>query len=216
MSQSIYKILFWSGQVYHFPLLFIYFITYRHFNKAFKTLTYLAIVSALCDLCCYYLARQHRNTHPIFHIYNVFEAALLCLFYLQVLQRKLFKKMVYVGAVIIFLSIIISFFEPGAIYKVNDLVSFIQCLILTIFAMLYFIQMLDLLEEPSLSQSPMFWMNAGILIYSALPSLMFLFYRIDQHDAVKRIYSWMIFMCCSTIFYTFQFISVWKYRKKHL
>ncbi len=214
MPLELYTVLEWFTILSVYPVIILFLYNFKALNQPLKFLFILTIISALFDFISILTVKLGGYTHYVFHLYSVLEAVLIFIFYYQIFRLPLLRLFVIVAAFILAIVLIISFSEPYALSKMNDLVSFCQSFIVTIFSILFFYQTLKLLDIPVLKKSYLFWMNTGILIYSSLPALVFLSYRLIEGDNFKTKVSWAIFMIASLLFHLFLFIGLCNYKNK--
>lgn len=216
MFDLVYYSIYWVAMLSVLPLLFILFNLRKKLSPALQSLHFLFWISAICDLISFFIARFRGNTHLIFHIYNIFESAAFLYFFYHIFKIPKLKKLVLIGGIILFIVCTLSFFEKNAFLEVNDIVSYTQSIVITIFSIFFFYQILELLDEPVLKNSHLFWINTGILVYSALPLFVFLTYRLIANVNEYRSYSWAIYLISDILFHIFIFIGLWKYKTKQV
>lgn len=125
----------------------------------------LLIVSFVVELISYFQWLLTTNNNYIYHIYPIAEFLLLGFLYMKHLNG-LIKPIYMQSLMIAFLmfALVNTLFFQG-LKEFNSNVTFVESLLLIVFAMVYFYKLLRDLEHRRLQRVPMFWINMSVLTY---------------------------------------------------
>lgn len=125
---------------------------------------YLIILAAVSTSA---MAMQLHKINNLF-LYRIFtpiEYALLCLMYYSSMKKSTIKKAIHLSVYSFFaICVLITHFIEG--WKVIDsYAKTIESLLMTIWILIYFRQILTADKELNLHNDPLFWISLGFLIY---------------------------------------------------
>jgi hypothetical protein len=140
---------------------------YRHLNNVLKVLfLYLITLAIINSLAMYLRLELHiRNNLFLYHILTPLEYILLASIYYRSFRNVAIKKVILwsmYGFVII--CILLTQFVEG-IQVIDSYARTIEALLVTIWILFYFYQILNTHKVLSLQSDPLFWINVGFLIY---------------------------------------------------
>lgn len=122
----------------------------------------LVILVEISSRILWYLS---TNNLFLYHFYAVIEFLLLATLYNKHIHR-LIKPMymfIIMTSFVLFAIINTAFFQ--SLKQFNSHVTFVECILLIVFAILYFYKELRDLENRHLERIPMFWINASVITY---------------------------------------------------
>lgn len=160
-----------------FAPVFAALVFYRRLNTALKLVTWYFIVSVLFD-CFLWIASyelREKNTMPTFHVYVTISVILMGLVYYNMYIKSYFKILALIlsGST---LAIVLFFARNISQYPSVSITSL--SVLLIILSLIYFYQLLNPLEFVHIEKQGLFWINAGVLFYSAVN--IFLFMLLNQ------------------------------------
>lgn len=151
-------------------------------GKAFKIFTcYLGLVFII-EVVSGIL--KHLNIHNLFlsHFYFIGQFTILSYFYYTILKEERQKKMVRVGFFVGLLAIVIQYaYDPSLFFKFNLFEIFITALLLIIFAIFNFYNMLN-------ERRVFYYINMGLLLYLFGSTVLFFVGNLTANLSVKWSY----------------------------
>lgn len=144
----------------------ICFITQRkHWNHTLNVLFIYLIVLAAVSTAGMAMQLQKINNLFLYRIFTPVEYALLCLMYYPSFRNSSIKKAVHWSVYGFFaVCALLTFFAEGWLV-VDSYAKIIESLLITIWILIYFRQLLATNRILSLNNDPLFWINLGFLIY---------------------------------------------------
>ena len=143
------------------------------YTRAFKRP--LVFISAMCFFCIAVqvyveIKGAEFNSYTAFASYQLLELIMLTGFYYFSLSNKAVKNIVLAlaGMYIIWF---VSYGITGGLYKQSFVTFFYRAPIHIYLSLLWFYQVVKLPDETALTRNPLFWVNAGLLIYFGLSLL---------------------------------------------
>jgi hypothetical protein len=134
----------------------------RTMPRELKPLCLILVISLVCDILAFSLARNSINTHWIGNVYLASQFSLLALvFRMHVQSRKVVDSVLI--AFLLFFTINISFFQGPLVF--NSVSNVVACLILIAFCLFYFYRLLNELPIVHIQQLPMLWITFAVLTY---------------------------------------------------
>ena len=143
--------------------IFIGTLNYKYLTKGLRLLLILFGAYFISDSYSLLLSIYHRSTFAVQNIQPLWEVMLIATLYLNYFQSALLKKTVLYGTAII-VGVIILTFRTDSISPVS---STVQKLFVTALALMYLNEIMDEIRITNILIHSMFWMSAGVLIYSA-------------------------------------------------
>lgn len=212
MSEEFFGILsLISSFVVILPLL-IALWKYQRLSIIQRKLCYLLSVILVVETIANVLWYQKINNMPVYHFYTIIEFALIVNIYKEAL-RKLFAKRFFFTLVIVF-----SIFSIVNMYCFQDLLTFnsnvttVLGIIVIFFTLCYFYALLKEVKYSALEQNPMFWLNAGFLIYFSSNLILFFInntmFKNPEPNEVSYLL-WGLHAIVNIILTFFYMISVW-------
>jgi hypothetical protein len=139
----------------------------------------LLIVSGLADLASYIAYSYfHINPNPIVSVYGVLQFLILMLIYRTEYTRIAFKRLADAISIAFIIFAGINLIYIQGIHGLNTNLFTVSSVVLMIFCLLYFYQIIQELPEPNIERMVMFWVGAGVFFYFG--SNLFLFLTVDR------------------------------------
>jgi hypothetical protein len=140
----------------------------------------LLIVSGLADLLSFLIYTQyHINPNPIVNAYGLIQFILLMVIYRIEYTRIVFKRLADVAIFCFTIFAIVNFWFIQGVRGLNTNLFTVSGIVLIIFCLLYFYQIIQELPEPYIERIVMFWVGAGVFFYFG--SNIFLFLTVDRY-----------------------------------
>lgn len=141
----------------------------------YKLIILFLIVSGIAGMTSIVLVRVYSaSSFLLFHIYTLLEFILLSLLYRSVLRSDIFRKATVLGIVAFTIFKFLDVLAITGINKVDTLAMTIESVVMILFSILYFGQMIQK-REGQIIMFPMFWINTAILFYFSGCFFLFLF-----------------------------------------
>jgi hypothetical protein len=133
-------------------------------HKHFLQLTILLGITSVEELISLYLIAKEIDFTWLYHVYNIIEYSLLCLFFLHYIKNKVIKKLISVSIpVFICISVSISFFTykfegfPGLNINIEGLLLSVVCV--------YMLLNIEVEDNQSIFKKHIFWICSGIFVF---------------------------------------------------
>jgi hypothetical protein len=139
----------------------------------------LLIVSGLADLVSFLIyTHYHINPNPVVSVYGLLQFLILMLIYRREYTRTVFKRLADVVILLFTNFAIVNFWFIQGVSGFNSNLFTVSSIVLVIFCLLYFYQIIQELPEPYIERLVMFWVGAGVFFYFG--TNLFLFLTIDR------------------------------------
>lgn len=194
-----------------FPLI-LSFIRKQYLDKALKILLYYLFASLAIEVFATFWAFVlHKPNHFMLNTFVVVECVIISLMFSEVFVSVLLKKisLATTATFTIFSIVLLSYSESFFVF--NSTISTIACLLITTWVFVYFYQILQNLQEKTLSTLPMFWISVGCLLYFSGTLFVFLYGEIILNERSRTLYQnlWIIYYILLFIFRTLLAIGIW-------
>lgn len=158
-----------------------------------------------------------HNTLPASHLYMVVSNLLLGLFFAEILQERIPKKIIYgiVAVYEVFCLVDILFFE--SLDKYPSVGQAVGTIMILAFVLMFFYKVMVEAKIKSLGKEPLIWINVGMLFYFAgnlFATLLFnIILEYSREFSKITIY---YFSGLNALFYILIAIGFWKTKAKYL
>ncbi len=197
------------------------FLAFFYFKTRPKEITILGIYGVLSFMfqavqtgSRFFLADYYKNINNVIgNLFVLFELGIFLYLFYSVLNRKSMRI-----TIASLLSLYIIFFLLITTHQISSLDSATQTirdLIMIICAVMYFFHLMYDLPENSLTKSPMFWINSGILFFFSCTFILSLSinYLLDvQRDDFALFWAFRNFL--RAIFCIIICLGIWQARKR--
>ncbi len=183
---------------------------YARLSQMQRKLFYLIILFSITELIANILWYQKLNNLPIYHFYTIIEFLCIASIYKDALH-KLFPKYVFTTVAVVFTIFCIvnmSFFQ--SMFTFNSNATTTLGLLVIFLTISYFYTLLKEVKYASLERNPMFWLNAGFLIYfSSNLLLFFISNSLSTEAAEVNFLVWGLHAIVNIVLVIFFIIAIW-------
>jgi hypothetical protein len=139
----------------------------------------LLIVSGVADLMSFLIyTHYHINPNPIVSVYGLLQFLILMIIYRIEYTHLVFKRLADVVILSFTIFAIVNFWFIQGVHALNTSLFTVSSIVLMIFCLLYFYQVIQDLPEPYIERMVMFWVSAGVFFYFG--TNLFLFLTVDR------------------------------------
>ena len=158
---------------------------YRHLNNVLKIAAVFFLISTMFDWGYEIASHYHViNNFPGIHVFIFTGLLFYSVIYYKAFSTLLLKRIVFILSSIGFLVLIIStiFFEGFMDYP--SIANTVLSVIVIIFSLIYFYQMLSRQEFVHIEKQGLFWISAGVLLYFATNVFLFMLFKriLEEHQ----------------------------------
>ncbi|MDP9081260.1 MAG: hypothetical protein M3O71_27925 [Bacteroidota bacterium] len=150
---------------------------YRHLNNVLKIAALFFLISTMFDWGDEIASHYHvTNNFPAIHAYIIISLLFYTIIYYKAFSALLLKRVVFILGSVGMLVLIVStsFFEGFMDYP--SIANTVLCVVLIVFSLIYFYQLLSRQEFVHIEKQGLFWINAGILLYFATNVFLFMLF----------------------------------------
>lgn len=140
-------------------------LRYRTYGGTLRLLAWFFVVSGLFDLASVITDHWNIRNLPLFHLFSVVNLLFLSAFYHRIIQGRRWRQAIWVAAGLILLFTLYRAVLPGGLWQFPSAVMTAQCGLFMALALLYFYQWLHQPVLTAIEHNPLFWVNAGVLVY---------------------------------------------------
>lgn len=185
---------------------------YHRLSTMQQKLLYLLITTLVVESISNVLWYQKINNLPVYHFYSIVECILMVHIYKDELKKLFPKRFFYtiIAAFTIFSIVNMMYFQNLQTFNSNA--TTVLGILVIFLALSYFYALLKEVKYSSLETNPMFWLNAGFLIYFSSNLILFFVNNslFQGSKATKVSYLlWGLHAVVNIILIIFYTISVW-------
>ncbi|WP_046758112.1 hypothetical protein [Kordia jejudonensis] len=181
-----------------------------------RKLFYLIVLFSITELIANILWYQKLNNLPVYHFYTILEFLCIIYIYKDVLY-KLFPERICIliaGIFTVFCIVNMLFFQ--SIYVFNSNATTTLGVLVIFLSISYFYTLLKEIKYTSLERNPMFWLNAGFLIYFSSNLLLFYISNSLSTEAAEVNYLvWGLHAVVNIVLVIFFIIAIWVNPNQH-
>lgn len=171
-SISFKNLIIYTGYIFLFINLIIYFKSFRKNSKAFKYITYYLLFTSIIQLISEIIASNKtiNNGNNLFlsHYYFIGQLILLSLFYYNIIKSKIKKLVILSLSSVIVLFLVITLISNNKLYLTFYLPEAVLCsLSIVIYSIFYFMESFGVVNKKFLI------FNSGTFIYILTSTLIF-------------------------------------------
>ncbi len=134
----------------------------------------LLVVSGLADLVSFLVyAHYHVNPNPVVSVYGLLQFLIVMLIYRTEYTRTVLKRLADVVIFAFTVFAIVNFWFIQGVEAFNSNLFTVSCIVLIVFCVLYFYQIIQELPEPHIERMVMFWVGAGVFFYFGTNLILF-------------------------------------------
>ncbi|WP_430410091.1 hypothetical protein [Kordia sp.] len=189
---------------------------YYRLSRMQQKLMYLIVLFSITELIANILWYQKLNNLPVYHIYTIIE--FLCIIYIyKDALHTLFPQRVFTIIAVVFTAFcIINTFYFQSIFTFNSNATTMLGVLVIFLSISYFYTLLKEIKYTSLERNPMFWGNAGFLIYfSSNLLLFFISNSISTEAAEVNFLVWGLHAIVNIVLVIFFIIAIWVNPNQH-
>lgn len=138
-------------------------LNYKYLGKGLRLVLILFGVYFVNDSYSLWLSIYRESTFAVQNIQPLWEVLLIAFLYLNYFQSPLLRKVVVCSTAVSVGVIILTFRTEG----ISSVSSTVQKLFVTALALMYLNEIVDEIRIKNILVHSMFWISAGVLIYSA-------------------------------------------------
>jgi len=139
----------------------------------------LLLVSGLADLFSFLSYRYfHTNPNIVINIYGILQFLLLGYIYRAEYTRPLLKRLVDIISIAFIVFALVNFFFLQGPKAFNSNTFTVTSVVIMLFCLTYFYQIVQELPEPYIERMIMFWVGAAVFFYFG--TNLFLFLTVDR------------------------------------
>jgi hypothetical protein len=156
-----------------------------------------------------------KNNLPFFHIYTVIEFFIISWFYWLVFKDYFSKLLIPIVFFTFFIFSLIDSFVFHNVFTFNSYAKSLECIIIVVLSVLYLYKTFNEFQEKDPSDTPVFWINAGLLFYFSGCLFLFTFsnYMLTQGKAMA-IVTWALHAFFMILMYSLIAIGLYKTNKQ--
>ena len=161
------------------------------YEKKYNLLKTYFFLTSVLKIYALVTSRLGINNMHAYHILSIVELVFMYCFYSIVLNKKNFF---YVGLLVLLIFNIYNTLKFNKVDEFNNVAWALNASIIIIFGLLYFYELYKKSEYIQIERFPMFYINAGFLIYASGSFFTYLFgWKILSTDAVGLFHNaWLI------------------------
>lgn len=168
-------------------------LRYRRYDAALRLLTWFFVVSGLFDLASVITDRWRINNMPLFHLFAVVNLLFLSAFYYRILRGQWRRPGLALAIAGIGGLALYGVLRPGGLGQFPSAVMTAQCGLFIGLALVYFYQLLHQPVATAIEQNPLFWVNAGVLVYFSGNLFLFMLQEwLSRNPPVQHVNYWAI------------------------
>ena len=215
MVQGLENVLFSiSAWIVLLPVI-VSLLVYRQLDRGMRIIVFLVYFNCFIEILAYVIGHYLGRTNlPLLHVYTPLEFIFLTIFYSRIGARSIGNRTaLWMISMFVIFSIGNSIWIQN-IYTFNTYSRSLEALVFIIVSLLTFRQFLRELNQESLQQDPVFWVNAGFLIYFS--GSLFLFILSNYILPMTRsanLHIWAFHSFLSIVLYCLISIGLWKAKK---
>jgi len=196
------------------PLLATVF-RFRRFTKLFWTVGSLLVIATIVSYSAYVLYKSRMNNMYVLHIYTVLEYAFWSLFYYQLFEKRIVKRIILSLLIIFCAFSIFNTIYWQSLEMYNSYSRSLEGAFLLCFAITWFYKVFINGKITSLEKHPVFWVNAGVLVYFSGSFLLFISNNfLMELSNLAFFEAWALHGLFLIIHYLFIAIGIWLIKRK--
>ena len=150
-------------------------VRYRTFGPVLRVMAWFFVVSGAFDLTLYVISTYlHVRSMPLLHVFSVINLLVLSWLYHKILEGHRLRGAIIAVAGSILVYGVYQVLLPGQLWQFPSALMTVQCVFFIVLSLVYFYQMQQQPEVVAIEHNPLFWVNAGVLLYFASNLFLFL------------------------------------------
>lgn len=141
-------------------------LRYRSHDGVLRLLAWFMFISGLFELILFITSvLSVQNNLPITHVFAAVNLLFLSTLYYRTLHGRLLRRFIGLTTGLNLVFILYNALLPGSIWRFPSRPFTVQSALFIGLALLYFYQLLRQPAATALAAQPLFWINAGVLLY---------------------------------------------------
>lgn len=140
-------------------------LRYRAHDGAQRLLTWFFVVAGVFDLASVVTDHLRVRNLPLFHAFAVVNLVFLGALYYRTIRGQWWRRALLGAGAGILIFTGYKAAQPGGLAQFPSAVMTAQCALFILLALLYFYQWLHQPVMTAFEHTPLFWVNAGVLVY---------------------------------------------------
>lgn len=175
-----------------------------------KHILFLSFLSFIANFIMAVLWLNIVNNMYIGNIYILLETLLLFMIYKRNLG-KIFSDVFFGSIVSIFcLLALFNILYIQGFYEINNYSRTLESIFMIFFSLSYFYKIMQTLDSDNLVKEPMFWLNAGVLLYFSANVFIFIFSSfVSKYSIELNLVIWTIHSFFYAIFFIMLSAALW-------
>lgn len=164
---------------------------YRRYDGILRLLAWFFVVAGLFDLASVITDRLHVNNMLLFHLFAVINLLFFSTLYGRILRVWRPVLGAAVGGILVLA--LYGALRPGGLGRFPSLVMTAQCGLFIGLALVYFYQWLRQPVMTAIEYNPLFWVNAGVLVYFSGNLFLFMLQEwLSRNPQAQQVNYWAI------------------------
>jgi hypothetical protein len=135
---------------------------------------------------------------------------ILTFIYRDILQGVLPHKVTETVLFIFIVFALWNMYNIQGFYEINSYSRTLESILMIAFSLMYFYKTMQALESENLLREPMFWLNAGVLLYFSANVFIFVFSSfVSQYSEDLNVIIWTIHAIFYAIFFVMLSTALW-------
>ena len=210
-AHSFYLILAYIASAFTIIPFIIALLHRNYLSKEFKILWLLVTCSLLTEITSSILVFIFKTSNvQLFNCYIIIETIIISLFYVSIIENKLWRILfsVFCASFSIYSSVQLI---TSSIKTLDYVFLTVESLMVILFSIVAFHNILKFSKYNSLLSAPIFWINSAFLLFFSGNLFLHLFSQYLQEFAQKAFYElWGFHSLFNIIFYSLISIAFWK------
>jgi hypothetical protein len=174
---------------------------------------HIILLTASSFICNFITATLWLNVQPNMHIANMYvvlEMVILTFIYRDNLKDILSHKVIETTLLVFSIFAVWNMYNIQGFYEINSYSRTLESVLMIIFSLMYFYKIMQKLESDNLVKEPMFWLNAGVLLYFSANVFIFVFSSfVSKYSKDLNVIIWAIHAVFYAIFFIMLSTALW-------
>ena len=151
-------------------------VYYKQLTLPYRVLFYFFLLSIGFEVQASIIGKLYHNNMPGLHLFTALEFLVFSFIYYSFFRtNRVISLLILINTILFIIAAFADALFVHSIWTVNTLARSYSALSMLSYTLIYFYFMFSKDDEYYSSRHPMFWLNAGVLIYFGSNTLYFLF-----------------------------------------
>lgn len=199
------------------PAFLIACYRYSKLSEALKPITYYVFLSVVTEMVVLLYSRNKKNNLSLLHFYTLAEFFILYRFFLIALRGFIPAKLIHAVAVSYLILCGLNSVFIQKLDQYNSNARGVGAFLIILGALALFYRIISEMKVLRLGQYPLFWINAGLLIYFSSSFFLFIMsnYILHLNNNTLNVYIWIVHSVLNVILYTMISIGLWMHNSNN-